>query len=161
MSSGLLAFTLFHTAISLVAILAGFVVVWGMIASRKLGVWIEVFLATTAATSITGFFFPFHGIKPAHILGILSLLVLIPTVLAYRRQMAGRWRWIFVLGGVVTLYFNFFVLIVQAFQKVPVLKALAPTQSEPPFQVAQGLGLALFIGLGILSMKKFRNAAGN
>jgi len=160
MSNGLLAFTLFHTAISLVAIVAGFVVVWGF-ASGKLSGWTGLFLATTAATSITGFLFPFHGIKPAHILGIISLLVLIPTVLAYRRRMAGHWRWILVLGGVVSLYLNFFVLIVQAFEKVPVLNALAPTQSEPPFQVAQGLGLALFIGLGILSMKKFRNAAGN
>ncbi len=159
MSSGLLAFTLFHTAISLVAIVAGFVVVWGFIASRYLKGWTDVFLATTAATSITGFFFPFHGIKPAHILGIISLLVLIPTVLAYRRRMVGHWRWIFVMGGVVSLYLNFFVLIVQAFEKVPALHALAPTQSEPPFQVAQGLALVFFIVLGVLSLRRFRIVA--
>lgn len=159
MSSGLLAFTLFHTAISLVAIVAGFVVVWGFIGSRKLKGWTDWFLATTAATSITGFFFPFHGIQPAHILGIIALLVLIPTVLAYRRGMAGHWRWIFVLGSVVSLYLNFFVLIVQAFQKVPALHALAPTQSEPPFQVAQIAALVLFIVLGVLSLRRFRVVA--
>ncbi len=127
MSNGLLAFTLFHTAISLVAIVAGFVVVWGFIGSRWLKGWTDWFLGTTAATSITGFFFPFHGLKPAHILGIIALVVLIPTCLAlYRFRMAGHWRWIFVLGGVVSLYLNFFVLIVQSFQKVPALHALAP-----------------------------------
>ncbi|HEV7509583.1 MAG TPA: hypothetical protein VGS07_32215 [Thermoanaerobaculia bacterium] len=159
MSNGLLAFTLFHTAISLVAIVAGFVVVWGFIGSRKLKTWTDWFLVTTAATSITGFFFPFHGIKPAHIVGILALLILIPTVLAYRRQMAGHWRWIFVLGSVVSLYLNFFVLIVQAFQKVPALHALAPTQSEPPFQGAQIAALVFFIVLGVLSLRRFRVVA--
>jgi hypothetical protein len=57
------------------------------------------------------------------------------------------------VGAVLALYFNVFVAIVQAFAKLAPLKALAPTQTEPPFAVAQGLTLLVFIGLSILAAR--------
>jgi hypothetical protein len=152
-------FTDVHVAISLVAILSGLVVLFGLLTRRRLDHWTSFFLLTTVATSVTGFFFPFHGFTPAIGVGIVSLVVLAVAIFArYPRRLAGAWRWIYVISATLALYLNVFVLIVQSFQKVPALKALAPTQSEPPFLVAQLLALILFVVLGILAAIKFRPA---
>ncbi len=153
------AFTLFHVAISLVAILSGFVVVFALLGSRIDRGWTKVFLWLTVATSVTGFMFPFKGFTPAFGTGIVALGVLAPTLYAYYgKKLAGFWRPTYVIGAVISLYLNFFVLIVQSFLKIPALNALAPTQKEPPFAAAQGLGLLLFIALGIAATVKFRPA---
>lgn len=146
----LAAFTVFHVLLSLIGIASGFVVVYGFLTSNRLDGWTTTFLWTTVATSVTGFFFPFHKITPGIILGILSLIVL---ALAIRAR--NRWRRTYVISAVIALYFNVFVLVVQLFEKVPALTALAPTQSEPPFQIAQGVVLLLFIVLGIRATMKF------
>ena len=149
--------TLVHVVLSLIGILAGFVVVYGLFKGNRMDGWTAVFLAITALTSLTGFFFPFHKLLPSHVLGVLSLIVLAIAVPArYVYHLAGGWRRIYVISAVLALYFNFFVLIAQLFQKVPPLKALAPTQSEPPFLVAETCALVLFIILGIYSVKGFR-----
>jgi hypothetical protein len=151
------AFTLFHVAISLVGIIAGFVVTFGLMGSQSCAGWTAVFLWTTLATSVTGFFFPFHGFTPAIGVGILSLLILAPVFYArYTKKFSGAWRWIYVVGATLALYLNFFVLIAQSFQKIPALHALAPTQAEPPFALAQGTALLGFIVLGILATLRFR-----
>jgi hypothetical protein len=152
----LAAFTIVHVLISLVAIGAGFVVVFGMLGSKYLDGWTRLFLTTTVATSVTGYFFPFHGFTPAIAVGGVSLVVLTFAILAlYRFRLAGGWRRVYVISSVLALYLNFFVLIVQLFLKVPALNALAPTQSEPPFQIAQIAALLLFVGLGIRATMKF------
>jgi hypothetical protein len=115
-----------------------------------------VFLTTTVLTSVTGFGFPFDHLLPSHILGIISLVVLAIAIPArYFFHLAGSWRWIYVVGASMALYLNVFMLIAQLFTKVPALKALAPTQSEPPFLVAQILVLLIFVGLTILAAKRF------
>jgi len=129
----------------------------GLLTGRRLNGWTALFLASTVATSVTGFFFPFHGFTPAIAVGIISLLLLAVAIFArYGRRLAGAWRWIYVVTAMVALYLNVFVLIVQLFQKVPALKALAPTQSEPPFLVTQLFALALFVVLTIVAAIKFR-----
>jgi hypothetical protein len=154
------AYTLFHVVLSLVGIAAGFVIFYGMLRGQRLDRWTALFLSATIATSITGFGFPFNGITPGIILGVLSLIALAIAVWArYYRRMAGGWRTTFVISALVAQYFNVFVLIVQAFQKVPGLHALAPTQAEPPFAVAQGLNLLAFIISGFLCVHRFRGAA--
>ncbi len=156
MSSGLAAFTLVHVALSLVGILAGFVVVFGLVSGKRLNGWTAVFLTTTAATSLTGFLFPYHGFKPSYAVGIISLLVLAIAIFAcYGRGLAGAWRRTYVVSAVISLYLNVFVLIAQLFMKVPALKALAPTQSEPPFLVTQVAVMVIFIVLGFLAGKRF------
>jgi len=148
-----------HVAISLIAILSGLVVLLGLLTGRRLDHWTSFFLLTTVATSVTGFFFPFHGFTPAIGVGIVSLVVLAVAIFArYPRRLAGAWRGIYIISATLALYLNVFVLIVQSFQNVPALKALAPTQSEPPFLVAQLLALILFAVLGILAAIKFRPA---
>jgi hypothetical protein len=160
--SGLEIFTLIHVAVSLVAIGSGFVVVFGMIANRRLDFWTAFFLATTVATSVTGFGFPFHGITPGIVLGILSLLVLAVAIYAlYVRRLAGVWRRLYVISATVALYFNVFVLIAQSFQKIPALKSLAPTQSEWPFGVAQLVALVGFLVLGYLASIRYREQPTN
>jgi hypothetical protein len=155
---GMTTFTFVHVVLSLIGIFSGFVVVFGLLASKRLDGWTALFLATTVLTSVTGFFFPFHHFLPSHGVGILSLLVLAVAILArYARHLAGAWRRIYVITAAIALYFNVFVLIVQSFQKVPALKAMAPTQSEPPFLVAQLVVLALFIVTTIVAAIKFRN----
>jgi hypothetical protein len=150
------AFTLFHVVLSLVGIGSGLVVTYGLLASNRLDGWTALFLTTTAATSVTGFFVPFHQFLPSHAVGLLSLIVLGIAILArYRFHLAGGWRRTYVIAAVIALYFNCFVLIAQLFLKVPSLKSLAPTQSEPPFQVAQLFLLLLFALLGISAAIKF------
>jgi len=152
-------YTIIHTLISLVGIFTGLVVLVGMLAAKRLDGWTKWFLITTLATSVTGFFFPFHGFTPAIGLGIISLLVLAIAIYArYPRQLAGHWRWIYVVGAVIALYFNVFVGIVQSFEKIPTLKAMAPTQTEPPFKLTQLVVLALFIVLGVVAAIRFHPA---
>ena len=153
------AYTIVHVLISLLGIFTGLIVLFGMLAGKRLDGLTTWFLITTVATSVTGFFFPFHGFTPAIGVGIISLLVLAVAIYArYPRQLAGHWRWIYVVGAVIALYFNVFVGIVQSFEKVPALTAMAPTQTEPPFKLTQLVVLALFIVLGIVAAIRFRPA---
>ena len=157
MTSG---YTFVHVLLSLVGIVSGFVVVFGLLALRRLDGWTALFLASTVAMSVTGFGFPFHRLMPSHIVGVISLVVLAVAIVArYARHLAGAWRWIYVVGAVLSLYLNFFVLIVQAFMKVPALKAMAPTQTEPPFVVAQVVALVMFVALGIAGTMRFHPEA--
>lgn len=151
------AFTFLHVVISIVAIAAGFLAVLGMIANRSFSMINAIFLALTVLTSVTGFLFPFKGVTPGIVVGILSMIVLALAIVArYVGHLAGGWRVAYVVSAVIALYFNVFVFIVQSFEKVPSLKALAPTQSEPPFKIAQGITLLLFLVLGFLSFRRFR-----
>jgi hypothetical protein len=150
-------YTLVHVATSLVGIAAGFAVLFGLLARKRLDGWTKLFLITTVATSVTGFFFPFHGFTPAIGVGIISSLVLAVAIFArYGRHLAGSWRWIYVVTATIALYLNVFVGIVQAFQKVPALKAIAPTQTEPPFAITQLVVLGLFILIGLVAAIRFR-----
>jgi len=150
-------YTIIHTLISLVGIFTGLIVLCGLLAGKRLDGWTKWFLITTVLTSVTGFFFPFHGFTPAHGVGIISLLVLAVAIYArYPRQLAGHWRWIYVVTAVIALYFNVFVGVVQAFLKVPALHAVAPTQTEQPFKLTQLIVLALFVLLGIIAAIRFR-----
>jgi hypothetical protein len=149
-------FTLLHVAISLVAIASGVVVMWGMLRGERLDGWTSLFLLTTLLTSVTGFMFPFQQFLPSHAFGFISLLLLVPTLLGrYAFAMRKAWRWIYIVGAVVLLYLNVFVLVVQIFLKIPAINALAPTQAEPPFAIAQGVTLLVFLLLGFLSTKRF------
>jgi len=152
--------TLVHVVLSLIGIFSGFVVAYGFLKAKRLDAWTALFLGTTVATSATGFLFPFHKFLPAHGIGIVSLVVLAVAIYGrYTRQLAGAWRRTYVITAVIALYLNVFVLIVQAFMKVPALKAMAPTQSEPPFLVAQLVCMVLFVVLGVFAAIKFRDAA--
>ena len=151
-------FTLLHVIISLVGIVSGLVVLFGMFGSHRLPGWTALFLATTLLTSVTGFLFPQTGPTPtpAQIFGVISLVVAVPTLVAlYAFKLGGVWRWIYAGGAVILLYLNMFVLAVQSFQKIPSLQALLPTGSEPPFLPAQGVLFVIFAVLGIVALLKF------
>jgi len=148
-------FTLVHVVISLVGIGSGLIVMYGLLTGKRLDGMTGLFLATTALTSITGFMFPFEHLLPSHKVGMLSLVILAVAIPArYVFHMSGHWRWIYVVGAVLGLYFNVFVLVVQSFMKVPALKAMAPTQTEPPFVIAQVTVLVIFLGLGFFAVRK-------
>jgi hypothetical protein len=150
-------FTLVHVAITLIAIASGLIVLYGLLNSRRMDGLTDIFLIFTVLTDVTGFMFPFQSLTPAFNLGIISTVVLIPTLVArYAFAMTGWWRGTYVIGAVLSLYFNCFVLVVQTFQKVPALHALAPKGSEPPFAIAQGLVLLFFIVTGLLAFRRFR-----
>ena len=144
------ALTVVHVVLSLVGIGSGVVAIYGLLKAKTPDRWTQSFLATTAATSLTGFLFPFHGLTPAQVLGVLSLTVLIIASLSiYRYHLQGIWRRTYAITAVMALYFNVFVLVVQLFRRVPALSTMAPTQSEPPFQIAQLAVLLLFAAVGI------------
>ena len=154
-------FTLVHVIISLIGIVSGLIVLFGLLSAKRLNGLTALFLLTTVLTSVTGFGFPFEHLLPSHKVGIISLVVLAIAILArYSFHMAGSWCWIYVVTAMIALYLNIFVLVVQSFEKVPALKAMAPTQSEPPFLVAQLVVLALFIVLTIFAVKKFHPETG-
>jgi hypothetical protein len=150
-------YTIIHTVISLIAIFTGFVVLFGMIAGKRLDRWTKWFLISAVATTITGFLFPFHGFTPAIGLGIISLPFLALTIFARCfKHLAGAWRWIYVVGAMICLYFNLFVLVVQLFEKVPALHAIAPTQTESPFKLTQLAVLVVSTLLAIVAVIRFR-----
>jgi hypothetical protein len=152
-------YTLIHVLISLIAIASGFVVMYGLVRGKRLDRMTALFLTTTVLTSVTGFGFPIGDhLSPANKLGIISLVVLAIAVVArYPLHLAGGWRRTYVISAAMALYLNSFVLVVQSFEKVPVLKALAPTQKEPPFAIAQGTVLVAFIVLTIFAVTRFRS----
>ena len=155
-------FVLVHVIISLIGIAAGFIVMFGMLGSRRMPGWTAVFLATTILTSATGFLIPpllFEKLLPSHVFGILSLILLATACFAlYGQKLSGAWRWIYVLTALISLYLNTFVLVIQSFLKVPALHALAP--GEPPggpvFAIAQGIVLVFFIIMIIGAIRRFR-----
>jgi hypothetical protein len=147
-----------HVILSLAGITAGLIAV-PELAANKLSRLTGFFLSTTALTSLTGFLFPFHGVTPGIILGILSMFVLLLAVIAlYAGKLRGGWRGVYAIGATIALWFNVFVLFAQLFAKVPALKAIAPTQSSPAFGATQLVVLMLFIVLAIRSVKGFRGA---
>ena len=157
LATAISAFTAVHVLISVVGIVSGLVVMYGLLTANRLERWTTLFLVSTAATNITGFLFPFKGITPGIVIGILSLVVLVFAFLGrYALNLNGPWRPIYIVAASVALYFNVFVFIVQSFEKVPPLRALAPTQKEPPFAVAQLLVLVAFVVLTGFALKRFR-----
>jgi hypothetical protein len=135
----------------------------GLLKSKSLPGWTGLFLLTTILTSVTGFFFPVEKLLPSHVIGIISLVLLAVACLAlYGQKLAGRWRWIYVLTAMISLYLNVFVLVIQSFLKVPPLHALAPSvpPSEPPFAIVQGIVLVFFVVTTFLAIRKFRPMPG-
>jgi hypothetical protein len=156
---GMAALTLVHVLLSLIGIATGLLVLLAMFSAKRSDGMTAVFLSTTVLTSATGFLFPFHKLLPSHILGAISLVALAIAIFArYGKQLACGWNRTYVITAVLSLYLNVFVLIAQAFMKVPALKPLAPTQSEPPFLVTQLVCMLIFIVLGVLAAKNFRTA---
>jgi len=153
------AFTILHVVITLVAIVSALIAVGGMFASDRLPGTTALFLFTTVLTSVTGFLFPIHGFTPAIGFGIISCVLLAIALFAfYVKPAMGAWRWIYVVTAVISLYLNFFVLVFQSFLKVPAINALAPTQSERPFAITQGVVLATFIIILLIAVANFRPA---
>lgn len=150
-------YTLLHVLISVIGIGSGVAVVYGMIRNKALDGITAVFLATTALTSLTGFAFPFTHVTPGILVGAISIVLLAIAIAArYAFHLLGVWRLMYVVTACMALYLNVFVLVVQSFEKAPALRALAPTQSEPPFVATQLIVLAIFIVLSLLAGKKFR-----
>jgi hypothetical protein len=149
-----------HIALSLIGIVSGLIVLYGLLNAIAFHGWTALFLATTILTSVTGFPIPPFGFDPPRAVGTLSLALLAIAVCAfYAFHHAGTWRWVYVVTATAALYLNCFVAAVQAFEKVPFLKSLAPTQTEPPFVIAQLILLALFVWLGIAALSKFHPLA--
>jgi hypothetical protein len=158
-------FVLVHVIISLIGIAAGFVVMFGMLGSNRMPGWTALFLLLTILTSATGFLIPplvSEKLLPSHIIGALSLVLLAVACFAlYSQNLAGSWRWVYVLTALLSLYLNTFVLVIQSFLKVPALHALAPSvpPSEPPFAILQGIVLVFFIVMIIGAIRRFRPLA--
>ena len=157
-------FTTIHVVITLIAIAAGFVVMFAMLGSHRVPGWTAIFLLMTVLTSVTGFMFPISGFTPALAVGAISLVLLAVAIFAlYARHLAGASRWLYVVTALASLYLNVFVLIVQSFEKLKILNPQAP-QIGPPFAgatntqfaIAQGLVLLFFVAVGIAALIKFR-----
>jgi hypothetical protein len=154
---GMTILTFVHVLLSLIGILAGFVVMFGLFTAKPLKGWTAVFIWTTVATSVTGFLFPFHHFLPSHAIGIISLVLLAVAIYAiYGRHLARAWRRVYAVLAMIALYLNMFVLVFQLFDKVPALKVLAPTKTEAPFKEAQLAVLVIFVALTILAAIKSR-----
>jgi len=154
-------FTAFHVIISLIAILSGLFVMFGLLGSNRRPSLTATFLLFTILTSATGFLFPFDKLLPSHMIGIVSLLLLgIACIALYVMKLSGAWRWIYVLTAMIALYLNVFVLVIQSFLKLAPLHTLAPSipPSEPPFAVAQGIMLLFFVVVIIGAVRRFRPA---
>jgi hypothetical protein len=157
----LATFTVVHVVISLIGIISGILVLFGLFGSNRMSGMTALFLIATILTSVTGFLFPFEKLLPSHIVGIISLIMLaIACIALYVMKLSGSWRWIYTLTALIALYLNVFVLIIQSFLKIAPLHALAPSvpPSEPPFAIAQGIVLVLFVVAIIRAARRFRPA---
>jgi len=155
------AFTTLHVVISLIAIVAGLIVMFGMLGTYQAGGLTAIFMVLTILTSVTGFMFPFNGVTPAILVGILSCVLLaIACIALYAMKAAGPWRWIYVLTALVSLYLNVFVLVIQSFLKIPPLHEIAPGNppAGPAFAVVQGIVLVFFAIMIIQVWRRFRPA---
>ena len=155
------AFTLVHVIISLIAIVSGLIVMFGLLGSKPMPGLTAIFLLFTILTSATGFLFPFKELLPSHMIGILSLVLLAIACFAlYSQKLSGMWRWVYVVTALVSLYLNCFVLVIQSFLKIPVLTALAPGNppSGPVFGVVQLIVLAFFVLMTFRAVKRFHPA---
>ena len=155
------AFTTLHVIISLIGIVSGIIVMFGLFGSNPTPGLTAIFLLFTILTSATGFLFPFEKLLPSHMIGILSLVLLaIACIALYAMKLSGAWRWIYVVTAMISLYLNVFVLVIQAFLKVGPLHMLAPSvpPSEPPFLVVQGIVLGFFVLVIIGGVRRFRPA---
>ena len=145
-----------HVVLSLIGIVSGLVVLYGLLTGKPFVGWTALFLGTTILTSSAGFLLPPFGFDPPRAVGLISLVLLAVAVAAlYAFHLARAWRWVYVVAATIALYLNVFVAVIQAFQKLPFLQPLAPTQSEPPFVVAQALVLLVFVALGALAVIRF------
>jgi len=162
MFEGFTAFTWFHTILSLVALVAGAAVIVRLIGNRGPDLWTAVFVLAMIATDVTGFTFPFSKFLPSHYTGMLSLVLLALALLGqYVFGFAGAWRWIYAVTMGIAIYLNFFVFVTQLFLKVPALHALAPhapDNPEPPFAIAHGVLLVIFVWLIWKSVRNFGGA---
>jgi hypothetical protein len=150
------AFTTLHVIISLIGIFSGFLVVLAMCGGQRVPSWTAIFLTSTVLTSATGFLFHSASFGPPHVIGVISLVILAIAIMAlYAKHLAGASRWIYIVTAVLALYLNTFVGVIQAFQKIAFLHALAPTQKEPPFLIAQLLVLAVFLVITLIALKQF------
>jgi hypothetical protein len=157
----LVQFTYLHVFLSLVGIGSGLFIVYGLITSRRLSILTTLFLVSTVFTSLTGFLFPFKGMSPGIILGILSLIVLLLAMVAlYAKKLDGPWRGVYVISAMAAYYFNFFVLVAQSFDKVPALHSFAPSQDSAGFAWTQGAVLVVFVLLTIRAYKKYHPVEG-
>lgn len=155
------AFTTLHVIISLIAIVAGLIVMFGMLGPNRPGALTAIFLLLTILTSVTGFMFPFNGVTPGILVGILSIILLAIACLAlYGMKLAGAWRWIYVLTALISLYLNVFVLAIQSFLKIPPLHELAPGNppNGPAFAVVQGIVLIFFVIMIVRAWRRFKPA---
>ena len=155
----LATFTTMHVIISLIAIVAGIIVIFGLLGSNRMPGMTAIFLLFTILTSVTGFLFPFNGVTPGDIIGALSLVLLaIACIALYSMKLSGAWRWIYVVTALISLYLNVFVLVIQSFLKIPALTALAPGNppSGPVFAVVQGVVLVAFVLFIIGAIRRFR-----
>jgi len=156
----LATFTLIHTAISLLALLAGIPVVAALLSNRIARPWTAVFLVLAIATTVTGFLFPLSGLTPALITGIVASVVFLALLLArYGMHLAGAGRWLYAIAMVISLYLLVFVTIAQAFGKIPFLQPLAPGGAGPVFAIVQLVVLLGFVAIGFLAVRRFRPAA--
>jgi hypothetical protein len=148
-------FVTLHVTLSLVGIVSGLAVAAALLRGRYPAAVTAIFLATTILTSATGFPLPPYGFDPARVVGTLSLVLLALAVAGlYVFKLAGRWRWIYIGTALAALYLNCFVAVIQSFQKIPAVNALAPTQSEPPFVIAQVVVLLAFVALGVVAIRR-------
>jgi len=150
--------TIVHTILSFIAIGFGIIATVGLFGGDHSSRWTRGFFFTAVAVTLTGFIFPFTGVTPAFATGIVSTVILLAWLIAYRSHLAGSWRWIYALAIVASLYLLIFVTIAQAFQKIPFLQAMAPTGSEAPFAIAQIVALVVFIVIGVGAVRRFRPA---
>jgi hypothetical protein len=147
--------TTIHTAISLIAVVLGIGAVARLLGRPLPRAWTTWFIVTAVATTATGFLFPFVGVTPAFATGLVATVFLALLLVArYGFGLSGRWRAVYVVSMVASLYLLVFVTIAQAFDKIGVLNALAPTGSEPPFAIAQAICLAVFVWLGYLAVRR-------
>lgn len=158
--SALSSLGILHTAISLVAVLAGiaaFIRHFGITAATLSG---RVYIVTTILTCVSGFFIFAHGgFGKPHALGIITLLVVAIAIVAHQRSRQRRGAiMIETVAYSLTFYFHMIPAMTETATRLPAAAPLLDSPDAPALQVTSAVLFVIFLLGARRQLRRLRNA---
>ena len=154
---GLTPLGIFHTAISLIAVITGIVALLrnGKISWEDLNG--KIYTITTIITCITGFgIFHHGGFGKPHILGLITLTVFEVIYLAHQKKLGKLSPIVETVSYSFTFLLNVIPGIIETTTRFPLGAPLAASPEDPNIKMAIGICFVLFLILAAIQVRKQR-----
>lgn len=154
---GLTTLGIVHTALSLVAVATGLIaLVRDREITPKTGLG-QTYIVTTILTCLTGFgIFQRGCFGPPHILGIITLIVLIVARAGGRGRFGRLSPYIETVSYSLTFFFHMIPGFTETATRLPVGRPLATGDNDPKLQAAIGTCFVIFLLGAFLQVRKLR-----